>query len=323
MSTGNYKDQALTQFFMRKPARFKLDEIEESKLPDEEMLLAFAVFKSTLNEIVGAVQAFYNMAMAGAIDARFNRILMANRLRAMAKFTGTDKEKDDEEINREALKQTHAEWSLDGLDEELLQQVAHNLMHLSDNVPDLIAESNNAILRQSSVMLWGATENLLREYFRVSVNRKPVLSKHLFESEEAKRFWNVRDLTIDVIQGAGFDLGKCMGDVLIEINPMINLKSIKAAYAVICGNSENLKRLLKDKATYDLFALRNLVAHRNGLVDAKFLSETSFTIELNEKVIINPALFEKLYMAAKDIGVELFQYTKLKFSGADPQKVRP
>jgi hypothetical protein len=98
-----------------------------------------------------------------------------------------------------------------------------------------------------------------------------------------------------------------MGDVLLEINPMISLKSIKTAYAIICSSGEDLMKTLKSQAIYNLFALRNLVAHKSGIVDEKFLLETNFSFALGEKITIRPSDFEELYMAAKAIGVNLFE----------------
>jgi hypothetical protein len=271
------------------------------------MQLAFIVFKATLNEIVGAAQAFYIMSMSAVIESQFKHIFMTNRLRVMGDFIGTEKDGVHDEIEHEARSRTLEEWrNLESHDEKLLQEASHRLLELASNTPELVADSNNAILRQSCVMLWSATENLLREYFRITVNRQPMLSKQLFESEEAKRYWNSRDLTIDVIQSADFNLQQCMGDALLEINSMISLKSIKTAYSVIY-TADRLMKILKSQATYNLFALRNLVAHRNGLVDAKFLSETSFSAKLGEKFNISPVHFEELYLAAKSIGIELIK----------------
>lgn len=309
MTTENKEQQAQEQFFMRKPKRFRLDEIEESELSDEDIRLAFAVFKATLDEIVGAVQAFYKMASAAVVNAHFNQVMMANALQVKLEFIRGNKGDNDEEIFREARQRAKKE--MDNISEEreedFVQQAADQLLTLSKSLPEVIVDSNNAILRQSSVMLWSATENLLREFFRISLNRQPFLSKQLFDHDEAKRYWNVRDLTIDVIQGVNFDMQQSMGDILLEINPMISLKSIKAAYIVICNCNEELLTALKSKATYNLFALRNLVAHRNGIVDAKFLSETGFTVARGEKITINPSLFEDLYMAARTIGLRLFE----------------
>ena len=305
--TEDFAQNASRHFFLRKPERFELDEIDPAELNDEEIRLAFSVFKGTLDEIVGAAQAFYIMSMAAVIDSQFNRLFVSNILRTKANFIRAGREITDEDIRQEARNRTIKEWEeRENHDEILLQEASHRLIDLSSNTPELIAESNNAILRQSSVMLWSATETLLRDYLRISINRQPTLSKKLFESDETKRYWNARDLTIDVIQNANFNLQQSMGDAMIEINAMISLKSIKAAYSVVFP-AEGLMKALKSQTTYNLFTLRNLVAHRNGLVDAKYLSETSFAVELGKKINISPAQFEELYMAAKSIGIELFK----------------
>ena len=230
-------------------------------------------------------------------------------VRIRAEYYRKNKEPGDNEIQDEAKLRTLEEMDSTDFKDGVIQEISRRLLELSAHTPDVVADSNNAILRQSSVMLWSGTENLLREYFRITINRHPNYSQKLFVSDEAKRYWNSRDLTIDVIQSAGFNLQNCMGDALLEMNSMISLKSIKAAYSVICPN-DNLLKALKSQATYNLFALRNLVAHRNGVIDAKFLSETSYLAEIGEKIIVTPSHFDELYMAAKIIGTELFKCTQ-------------
>lgn len=309
MTSKNYEEQAEECFFMREPKHFSLDEIDASRIDEEEMQLAFSVFKDTLREIVFAVQAFFNMTLSATLESRFERMLMANMLRIRAEFYRKNKEPGENEIQDEARLRTLEEMDNADFKVAALEETARRLLELSAHTPDVVSNSNNAILRQSSVMLWSGTENLLREYFRITINRHPNFAQKLFTSDEAKRYWSSKDLTIDVIHSAGFNLQNCMGDTLLEMNSMISLKSIKAGYTVICPN-DNLLKILKSKSTYNLFALRNLVAHRNGVVDAQFLSETSYLAEVGEKIIVTPSHFDELYMAAKNIGIELFKYAQ-------------
>jgi hypothetical protein len=48
MTTENFEKRTWKQSLMRKPECFELDEIEESKLADEDMRLTFAVWDNRL-----------------------------------------------------------------------------------------------------------------------------------------------------------------------------------------------------------------------------------------------------------------------------------
>ena len=78
MTSKDYEKLAGERFFMREPEHFALDEIDDSKISDEELRLAFCVFKETLREIIFAVQAFFNMTISATLESRFERMFMAN-----------------------------------------------------------------------------------------------------------------------------------------------------------------------------------------------------------------------------------------------------
>jgi len=304
MEYETHLQKAERLFFMRQPKNFGLDEIDESTFPDEDTRVAFAAFKSTLIEVTRVVQVFYNMAMAATLDTNF----VSTYLRTKADSIGTSWEDNESAIHDEARRRSRD--AIDSKDhrDALLEAVSKRLISLSESVPELVADTNDAALRQSSVMLWSASESLLREYFRLSVNSQPALAVKLFKYEETKRIWNPRDFSLELIEGVRFDLQKCMGDLLLEINPMISLKAIKAAFLVVANCDEVLTKTLKSTETYNLFALRNLVAHRNGIVDKKFLSESSLTGNVGERITLAPIHFEDMYMAAKAIGLALYEY---------------
>lgn len=126
--------------------------------------------------------------------------------------------------------------------------------------------------------------------------------------DESKRYWNSRDLSLELMESAGFDLKDCMGDLMLEINSMINLKSLKAGYSAISDNDKGLMKALKSKETHKLFTLRNLVAHRSGFIDDKFLAESSFSGNIGEKINITPSEFENIYKASKSIALALYAF---------------
>ncbi|MBD3811954.1 MAG: hypothetical protein IE917_06975 [Betaproteobacteria bacterium] len=308
MECGTHLQRAETKFFMRLPKNFGLDEIDESSLPDDDTRLAFAAFKSALIEVRRLVQVFYNMAMAAVIDNEF----ASTYLKTKADSIGTNWENNEPAIEEEARRRREEAMDSKEHRDALLEKVARRLINLSESVPELVAHTNDAALRQSAVMLWSASESLLREYFRLAVNNQPDLAVKLFKHDETKRLWNLRDLSLELIEEVQFDLQECMGDVLLEINPMISLKAIKAAFSVISNSDATLTKTLKSTETYSLFALRNLVAHRNGIVDKKFLSETDIAGSAGEKIKLTPAHFETMYVAAKAIGLTLYQYASRK-----------
>lgn len=303
-------------FVVRQKACFRTEEIDESIIPDSELRQAFSVFKATLKETALAMQSLFNMSFASTLDAKFNELLTKNRLEVYAQFIRKGKADASEEIWAEALEITHLQMkSLS--DDELRESAAERLLKLSDSWSDLVAEPNTVMLRQSCVMLWSACESLLRECFRVLVNRDPSLATQLFASEETKKIWSSRDFSLELIERAAFDLKNCMGDVLLEINPMINLRAIRAGYSVLSKQDQGVVKVLKSQPTYDLFTMRNLVAHRNGFVDEKFVSESRFAPVVGDRILFRPSDFEDMHAAAKSIAVALFEWLRSDWIRSD------
>lgn len=306
MTTDNAYQRASELFVVRQKACFKLDEIDETTL-DDELRPVFSAFKSTLKETALAMQAFFNMAFAATLDAKFNDLFRKNQLEVYANYLEAGKEGLTEEIRAEAVRLTKNE--MDSLPDEVLQTIAaERLLGLSDSWSRLVLAPNYAMLRQSCVMLWSACESLLRECFRLFINLHPSCATEIFSADETKKIWSSRDFSLELIEGAGFDLKNCMGDLLLEINPMINLRAIKAGFSVLSRQNEGVEKALKAQSTYDLFALRNLVAHRNGIVDEKFASESRFLSAVGEKVALSPADFEEMYLAAKSIALSVYEW---------------
>ncbi|MGA7181451.1 MAG: hypothetical protein WBX11_17950 [Thiobacillaceae bacterium] len=302
-------------FFLKPPKCFALEEIDEALISDEEIRSVFAVFKSTLIEVTRVIQVFYNMAMSATIDDELNRLFISTLLKTKAEFLRAKAADldgveipDDEELRAEAGRRTVEEWQSTERGDELLQKASARLVSQWKSTPELIADTNSAALRQSSVMLWSACENLLREFFRILLNREPALATSLFKNDETKRLWNPRDFSLDLIEAVNFNVQHSMGNILLDINPMISLKAFKAGFSVLANGDEVLSKTLKSTEIHNLFALRNLIAHRNGFIDQQFLSESSFIGTAGEKIKLEPIHFEQAYMAAKSIGVAVHQH---------------
>jgi hypothetical protein len=156
-------------------------------------------------------------------------------------------------------------------------------------------------------MTWSCTESLLREFFRISLNQNPQLANAVIESQESGKYWKKNGITAEVLKAYGYNVSTHMGDVLLEINPMISFGAICAGYKVVCHENESVHKAISSKSFYRLYKLRNLIAHRSGVVDQEFVASTGETAKLGAKFDVSPALFREMFLASKTVAVRLYE----------------
>lgn len=270
----------------------------------------FSAFRASLVEVTRVAQAFFVMAMAAVSGEKQRHLFVTHSIRIKADFMENGRAEDESAIRSEVERKVREDWAAWSDSEEFMVAIAEKLLNLSKEIPELVSETNVAILRQSAVMLWSACESLVREYFRIRLNDDPSLALAVFSDDEAKKFWSSRDFSLEAVERVGFSLQRCMGDLLLEINSMISLKAMKAGLRVVTANNCEVMKALKSEDTHWLFQLRNLVAHRNGVVDEHFLMESRHIGKVGDRLVLAPTDFEKMYSAAKTVALALFDYER-------------
>ena len=209
-------------------------------------------------------------------------------------------------MNEEAKKRTDKQIKEEGFPEEdILNQVASTLNELEHD--QVIEISNYSVLRQSIVIIWSATESLIRDVIRTLLNQDIELANKFFESNDTKPYWNKKNITYDHLLKNNFNIKENMGDVALEINSCSNLNTMKSAFLCLFGHESKPYVSIKEKSLFLLYKLRNVIAHRNGIADEKYKLETGFDGQVGERIKVMPDDFTENYLASKKLALSLFQ----------------
>jgi Mg2+ and Co2+ transporter CorA len=148
---------------------------------------------------------------------------------------------------------------------------------------------------------------MLRDILRHALNNDPNLAASFFDSPITAKYWSKKQITFDHIRSYGFDASRKMGDIAIEINPCSNIASIRSAFQLLLNQELNCHEEINSKEFYRLYKLRNIIAHRNGVVDKQYKDETGADAEIGERLIVSPNDFSKHYLTSKKLAYALLK----------------
>ena len=104
-----------------------------------------------------------------------------------------------------------------------------------------------------------------------------------------------------------------MGDIALEINPCSNIASIRSAFQLILQPESKCHEAINSRELYLLYKLRNIIAHRNAIVDKKYKDETGTNAKIGERLVIRPSDFSKHYLTSKSLAYALLNDASLIF----------
>jgi hypothetical protein len=164
-------------------------------------------------------------------------------------------------------------------------------------------------LEQSSAMAaWSAFESLAADVWTFAVNSRP----DLFAIEMLRAFneslpegVSSRSIAIGVAARHNFDLRNCIGDIVARGIDFTSLSDIKKAYTAAFNIDEETRSLLDSNELKQLVLVRNLIAHRSGVVDVQFKEKTKWDVEVGTELQIDIDLATKLIKTVTAAGILL------------------
>lgn len=269
-------------------------------LPDGLRQIALAFFDS-LHGVIRTLSIPFHYTSSHVHSLHWQRFLMAERIRAR----GIENEKEREPAALKIAKERFAEYLQGEGREVIVDDVLARLKELQDE-PESLAAARE-LTRQGVVLVWSAVEVLARDSFVFLLNRRPILAEQLLaEKEKAnrKRF-SVDRIDWKTLEEYGYDLSENLGTFLISKADLTSVPAIRDAYGALFPAATELGRKLKDRRLWDLCQKRNLLVHRRGIVDQKYLANTGDTLPLGADLWIHPSEVEDLLEAGLQIGTEI------------------
>jgi hypothetical protein len=164
-----------------------------------------------------------------------------------------------------------------------------------------------AWLSAQIVSSWTAFETLAGDLWEAALNSHP----HGLSELKGKKAQGEKTVQIGLLQKYSFDVSKAMGALLKEKRPFDRLEDIRenyelAFYTDVAKISEALSNDLLDT----LSSVRNLLVHRGGVVDERYLRRTK-NLQLapqaviGERIKLDGDIVERLSLAMQLLGASL------------------
>jgi len=120
-----------------------------------------------------------------------------------------------------------------------------------------------------------------------------------------------KSIPLDLIQAHRFEIRNRMGTILRSKFDFTKLSGIREAYACAFDKNDGMiERYLRDDALDALSAVRNLLVHKRGLVDEKYLKQTHNlktvpTADIGKRIELDGEIVVNLLDPARHCGVTL------------------
>ena len=151
-----------------------------------------------------------------------------------------------------------------------------------------IADAAAQLLLQTTVLAWGAFEVLSREVFRIYLNCVPTACANLLADPDVRKRFDLSRISIEKIADFNFNLSGRLGDLLVEQNDLSDLPGIKAALFAVFPADSRLREVLNERILWILFQRRNLIVHRRGIVDTRYVAASGEDLPLGCPLSVRP-----------------------------------
>jgi hypothetical protein len=250
---------------------------------------AAEAFCSNVRSVVSTAGVPYVFALAAAHVRRYQLFYCAAELEAFLALpeTGSKPALDTEEAARMDAERRTRELGQSRTGREALNYDAcHLLLELGKT--EEVADSAAQLILQATVLTWGAFEVLSREVFRVWMNRTPRAYANLLADSDVRRRFDLSRISIERVAEYDFDLSGRLGDLLIEQNDLADLACIKATFFALFPADSGLRIALNERALWLLFQRRNLIVHRRGIIDGRYLEASGDRLSIGSRLGVQP-----------------------------------
>jgi hypothetical protein len=294
-----------SNFYLKVEKKHSFKDFDLSHIKDQRFTDIFDAYISNMEEVLSVVRSSFKLTLHGQILERANRLHDRNLMLAYADGLEHGYSEDKERINKEASLKTKSAIENEELGDDLIEKTISILEQFAND--PVISGSNLSTLRQSIVIVWSATESLIRDIIKITLNSDLNKAISFFEDQSTSSYWNKKQLSFEHLKSFMFDVSEKMGDIALEINPCSNLNAMIIAYSNIFGSNTKSSQTLRSSGMYRLYKLRNLIAHRNGIVDKKYKKETSCGEDIGDRIQVLPDDFSEYFLQSRAFSEDLLR----------------
>ena len=267
-------------------------------------------FHRNLVSSISVASLPFQMAQSGVLGRRFQAVHMAQRIRSR---NLKDEGRTEEECEKWALQTARdifAEEMAKGSSNPTLGDIsAQILADLTGSLGNPEFKSSTVeLLRQCTVLCWGALEVLASDLFVAILNENPKITTALLQDPRTRKFYQPKDFAT-VLEERSYDLSGCMGEVLLDQHRMDDVESLRVVFDVVLPSDPNSRTLLLSDLLWRISQDRNLIVHRRGVVDKQYVANTGSKLPLGAFLEISPSCYEEYLSFVRDLGCAILAAT--------------
>lgn len=253
-------------------------------------------FRSNLVAAATVGSLPYKLISSAVQDRHFDHLYTAERIRGRKDLeTLSEEERDKQAYERAASRASSQDYQC-ALIDHILSTLASAL-----DTPDF-SDASDELLRQVSVMAWGALEVLANDLGTKLINARPALAKALVDLNSYKQAGVIKGIPVNLLEEFNFDVSGVMGDIIFSFKRMDSISAIKEFCSAIFSNAD-LDRSLKSSSLWMLAQRRHLIVHRRGIVDNTYIQTTPDSQPLGSRISISAREVESSLKEVRDIGL--------------------
>jgi hypothetical protein len=267
-----------------------------------------SAFAKNLQGVVSVGTLPYQMAAAAVAQRRFDRLWIAEQIRARAHMDETGNIPDIAKANALATSKNRFEEEMrsretaDVMANHVLATLAEDISH-----NETFHSACDELLRQTAVLTWGALEVLGKDLFAVWLNTLPMRASWLLKDERTKKRYQLRGVPLETLEQFGFDLSTRMGDLLLSFHGVDDLPAIREAFDVLSRGDAEVRDALASQSLWLLFQTRHVVVHGRGVIDQAYRDKTGDPRAPGTLLRVTPAELDKYLRAVALAGSRLLQ----------------
>jgi hypothetical protein len=302
-------DETRESFLFREPRGF-LDEVKQKDDVWEPLAEPLLAFRANLTSAIRVGVIPFQLVHSAILEQRFNQLVIASNIHFLSTQSEPESKTEDGKKDRErrALERAHEEMNAELREKEVITRHAWSTVkvldrHLRDN--DFRASAAE-LLRQIIVMCWGAFEIVAGDVVRAALNAKPAFFRSVAEARPYRESISARFLT-DGLEANSFDLSRKMGDLFCD-------EKIRDISRILIAD-DVVDSMLKKELLWRIFQQRNLIVHRRGIIDSRYLKNTSDTGTIGDHIEFKSSYVEESLVMVRDAGLEMIKGCHRKLLG--------
>jgi hypothetical protein len=248
--------------------------------------------QANLDGLLSAVSIPYTLAYRSTVNAHWQRIHTAARIRSLKLHGAPDETPDALEARRDREALARAKPKMDDFVASTVGRdivICDTLLFLERlHTDESLAGAANELILQGLVLCWGAFEVLARDSFAAHLNVNPARTLALLDDPVAKRRFELSKVSLETLAAHNFDLSARMGTLLAEQQDLSDAYSVKAVFQALFPTNDELRDALNDPDLRLLSLRRNLIVHRRGIIDEKYATSTNCAQQVGQRLKITP-----------------------------------